>query len=165
MNEPFYAQLAQKPEIENDSSALEEHLNVLQNIARYLQEIEQKHQKLEQECRQHIENLKRAGINTAEYEKYASESNMNGLSVLKEVLSILSRRMETKQADEKLKQDLETCSDKIAHIRDYTFRVPMVSLLNYAKELIEGSRPTEDMILREKTVKEILNIIDKYISL
>ena len=165
LNEPFYAQLAQKPEIENDSSALEEHLSVLQNISHYLQDIEQKHQKLEQECRQYIEIIKSAGINTSVYEKYASESNMNGLAVLKEVLAILSRRMETKQADEKLKQDLETYSAKIAHIRDYTFRVPMVSLLNFAKELIEGSRPTEDMILREKTVKEILNIIDKYINL
>ena len=72
---------------------------------------------------------------------------------------------EIRKASPEIMQEIEAYKERIERIRDYTYQVPPKSLLNFAEEMVKEACPAEEMTLREKTLKEILNIIDCYLKL
>ena len=165
LNEPLFGKLADNSILNEDYGALTEHINILQIVHDYLQDAVQKHQNLTEDCRNLVSAIKMSGIDTSFYEKYVNKADVSGLGVLKTVLSLISKSVEIRKASPEIMQEIEAYKERIERIRDYTYQVPPKSLLNFAEEMVKEACPAEEMTLREKTLKEILNIIDCYLKL
>ncbi|MFH0846578.1 MAG: hypothetical protein V1894_00770 [Chloroflexota bacterium] len=151
---------------EEEAAAYAERVRLLESIGNYITQERGASESLRREVLQLATDLSQENPKLSDtVEKVVSATNADGLNSLKPVLLQLKQQVEKREASPEIKLAISTLEKNIEGIRDYSYRLVPLKLLKFANELIQPPASEKENALREKTVQEIIKLINEYLKL
>ena len=143
-----------------------ERARALKSIGLYFINQDRKAQALRQECLDLINEIKDEEPDLFVPLKMAiSSTSGDGLQALQPILKKLKNRAAKKPVSAELRNELALLEKSLESVRDYSYRLIPSRLIKFANELIELPASEKENILREKTVREIMALVNQYLHL
>ncbi len=90
---------------------------------------------------------------------------VGGLVALKPVLQQMIQQLTKTEISPQIKNDLAQLEKSLESVVDYSYRLIPSRLIKFAHDLIEIPASEKENRLREKTVRQIINLINEYLRL
>jgi DNA repair exonuclease SbcCD ATPase subunit len=146
--------------------AFVERVRALKLIKLYFQNEENKAQDLKTQCQALLTEIKaeEPQLYTA-FEKAISSATVDGINAIYPILTQVKNAAVKQPASTEIKNELESLEKSLENIRDYSYRLIPSRLLKFANELIESPASEKENKLKEKTIREIMSLINQYLRL
>lgn len=89
-------------------------------------------------------------------------ASVGGLNSLKPVLEQMTQQVAKKEISPQVKNDLAQLEKSLQSVVDLSYRLIPSRLVKFAQDLIETPASEKENRLREKTVRQIINLINEY---
>lgn len=147
-------------------NAIIERTRALKSIRAFFKNREDKAQELKLQCQELIGLIKNEDPKLSETLSQAiSSANYDGIRAIQPVLLQIKEQLVKKPASVELRNQLASLEKSVEGIRDYSVRLIPSRMIKFANGLIESPASEKENKFREKTVREIMDLINKYLQL
>jgi hypothetical protein len=161
----FFAELEKSPPTE-DYSAYGERIRSLDVLATYISLETEKARIRRKESLDLVESLKREDPALFSIiEKVVASANADEMPAVNALLRRVLSDREAKPISSNLNDELTKWEKSIENIRDYSFRLVPMKIIKLSRDLIASPASEKENAIKEKTVRELIKLIDEYLRL